>query len=845
MKEMKLWMMAVILTICGAVTLTSCHDDDDVMTERQREIIDLWYAQYDAEGTYMGKAYTRVIEKYEFYDNGTGVWDRFFFNDEEADPFDDLGGGSGGLGAFRWTYHEADNTITVTLTEVDQAPEQDRAQYDPLTRKMEFIDGGTDNDEDDHIRVTGLDAEEVMLSHGNDTWANLFSEWHTLINGGAGLRPDNYNANIYFTRDEWRNEEYIYIYDGKGPDKDERGNTGYTIVPLPWNKELTTSNLPFGFCDDITPANGWELVLNNCGERRIMNNNFFAVYNKYTGTLRFFTYVPEVFNVSTANDHLWEVDMDKSLAQRSIFTYGLPSGETMKDWTAIGQTGEAIKVYTTPWVESLSSDGLITPNAGWWAFDVDLSLYRPGDDYLNSQIRLQMRSWDKTHVSLMSKLSADLKGTVDFTQPKKASGSTGFGLSTIFSKSGDLKTMSTSIFQAVTKIKTGNYMDVFAPVTAFAKSFASMVGLMPSGSGTGESQPLTGNINLHVSGNIDTNGVVEGSRTVVGVVNPQFSMKNLDTSHSTVGQGIWNIKHHPVVYRTNVRYRYLLGKNIHEDITITDYLWHPYNKQQVLVQGHIMFFDPSSIEVELNPNVFPEDQIEWMEVIPQCGVRAVMMMNGTDKHRQALGLAERLYSFKDPVTLASGDEMFFLGKGNQEGINWDLYENFKRLKAWGIYDGDSGPFDFYFSHQYNNYDGDMTYPALMPIQKDIDSQKNVENVGIFGRGYDNDYIIEPHCLFGLANWNSTYYYRYYAPAYEVNVMVLVKMKGQANPIILNRIYLPELKNVMYDDLGSTFDNIKNSKRSDKEQGHTKAFDHHVRHIQDILNWVQFNNSPPR
>ena len=82
------------------------------------------------------------------------------------------------------------------------------------------------------------------------------------------------------------------------------------------------------------------------------------------------------------------------------------------DKNVIGQTYDNTYVtYITPWTNYMSDDGLITPNAGWWAFDVDLSQTRNDGFYATDNIRLQMRSWNVQHVSLNSTMAAALKGS--------------------------------------------------------------------------------------------------------------------------------------------------------------------------------------------------------------------------------------------------------------------------------------------------------------------------------------------------------------------------------------------------------------------------------------------------
>jgi hypothetical protein len=105
----------------------------------------------------------------------------------------------------------------------------------------------------------------------------MFQEWMRQL--GFGASADNYNINDKdITADNWRQLEAIYIYDGVGADvTDEKGRTGYTTVNMPWYNGVVMSNLPMNFCDDITPENGWEWVLNLCGSRSMPNGNWLPV----------------------------------------------------------------------------------------------------------------------------------------------------------------------------------------------------------------------------------------------------------------------------------------------------------------------------------------------------------------------------------------------------------------------------------------------------------------------------------------------------------------------------------------------------------------------------------------
>jgi hypothetical protein len=251
-----------------------------------------------------------------------------------------------------------------------------------------------------------------------------------------------------------------------------------------------------------------------------------------------------------------------------------------------------------------------------------------------------------------------------------------------------------------------------------------------------------------------------------------------------------------------------------------------------------MFFDPSSVEVELNPNVFPEDEIEWMQVDAIAGSRKEMGWNGTDPFRQAVGLkpfAENTYFLGDSdgsITQNYGKEINdyvfnFIGAGDYDG---QTIEGTKFRVDHDIYRT---------SFEINAIDG--PYDVLQLLH-------------LFGCGTD-DYIIEPQvtCIdatssasgydskTGKSFWYDELYISnkapFYFPAVEINVTVQVKLKSLDLPIILSRIYLPDFQ--YHDVLNSldvltsegqqflkeTLDRIYAKKNlSPKTAGHTQSYD---------------------
>ena len=584
--------------------------------------------------------------------------------------------------------------------------------------------------------------------------------------GGAMINPYNPNDED-FTPTTWRQQDAIYIYDGKGPETDSKGKKGYTLVPMPWSNLPVQTNLPYGFCNTITPENGWEWVYNLCGNNGLINANFFAVYNKYTGILRFFYYMPE--NFSTGNDHVWQVSMTDNLAQQSLWGYGLPSGETIKDRSKVAPTGAGTMVnYIAPWVEMKTDDGLIMPNAGWWAFDVDLSLYRPGVNIAKDAIKLQMRSWNISHVSLFSTMTATIDGSLK--QTVKESGASASDVAKgVMTGLGAAANIASTIAYFY-KGDPGSAFGAIANIFGCGSEFAGIFG------GDGGNEPFEAEISLGMNGTIDTQGFIKDAVPTVGVSSPTIQMKDFNSNGNHLGQGVWNIKKFPKVY-------------VVKDCAILEQV--PNILGTKLFATFPYFFDPLSVEVELNPDVFPESEIEYVQVERTCGVRAATGMTGTDRQRAGYGLKSRN-----------------LGNSSQN------------LYIMGCTDNNVGDFLTYYNvpeicDYMANYRSDadkkmMTYPAKI---LETGSASNFNREFVYGRGIKGSFAIEPVIVKEI-NTMDLIKQGHLAtpimmPALEVNVIVIVKLKGKAEPICFSRNYLPEFETITRDQMNSIAFKLKN------------------------------------
>ena len=705
MRKRILWFLTTVI-LCGttAVALSSCSDNDLAsQTPIGGKIVGKWYAEPPKQVTLgTGKnavECAKVVLVGSFDEGGEGFWSLILV-DKQNRAIQPVG--KDGEEHPYWAnckYSVTGNTVNMELT----------ANYLP-TSQMEwtFNYNGTCLQTKYKDRIIDLHP----ITTGEDT---MFQEWMQQL--GFGASADNYNINDKdITADNWRQTEAIYIYDGVGADvTDEKGRTGYTTVNLPWYKDgVVDSNLDPAFCDDITPENGWVWVLNLCGNRSMVNNNFFAVYNKYSGVLRFFYYMPKI---TSGDDHMWEVDMTNMMAQRSVYHYGLPMDLKIADKAALGQDKDNIFVdYVTPYVRQHAQDGKISPNQGWWAFDVDLSLYRPDDkSFADGQsISLQIRSWDENHVSLTSAITGKLEGDMKLDQTKtytivsKKKGVFGF--------IKDAVNIGKTAASAIVSARKGDVKSALMSGISAGKDGYAFYGALKNNKNSSTTvtdtlSRITGTFNASIQANAETDGTISTSKPVTGAASPTIPGKQFITAGTGVGDGVWNLKTSPVVYYFDKGMRY---KN--------NYC--------------ITFFDPSSVEVVLNPDVFPESDIEWVEVDALAGV---IKKELDADYRKAFGLSYSL----DVSKITD----FF--PYNISGDYWWWFDFFYNSD-------DKYGMDYVLNQQYK---GDQL---------------------ISGRCLNGEYYLEPCVIWGLANT-------------EVNVKVVVKLKSMDAPIVLSRSYLPTVK----------------------------------------------------
>ena len=732
MRKFNLWMMAAILILCGLSTaLTSCKDSDDgpkgtpISAEQLNK---MWYAEATKNYTFADgrQEQLKQVTVLNFSENGTGR-EYSFYVDADNEVCDD----ADGLLGIEFTYTNNDGVIRTTRKDILNDATAD------LVREFRYQDGKLVTSNADLSLSPATDAQKAQL----EAW---------LPDGANGLNPNNGLGLTGFNTSSWRAKQDIFLYTGKDYDVADVIYRGYIKVPLPWNDSDRQSNLPMNFCDDITPENGWELVMNRCGSSAIANENFFALYNKYLGILRMFYYMPA--KSGDGNDHYWCVRLNGDMVYRSPMIYSMPQDVTITKPETFGLEGvsQSDKLYMsiTPWTEvDLTTDGIV-PRQGWWAFDLDLSTYRPDVDLTDNLIKMWVDETTTSNVSLVTALQGSIDGSLKGD----------INLQAQFQKGNKAAKVCGTVFKALK-----GAADIGAGIASFiGKDPAGGIANIGNALGTigdicteygqdkltGFKGTMNATINLALTANASTEGTIKAYTKVDEIVSSEMSIgKNFKLKGTGLGKGVWSLKSSPKIYMTNV-------------MTTESLATRPY--------GCVWFFDPSSIEVDLNPEVFGDD-VDSLRVDAVCLVRDGTSWSSIDKYRSALGLKDRK-----------------IYQSNYTNSNIQTKIDLSDLQAWNTIGN--------FYSRENLYDR-MPEDVCFPISIMHKSSNEDLNMGIWGAGMTDNlsifgtpkFIIEPIMSTKDESKCCT------APPVVVNVVVTVKLKSNGKKFMYSGEFLPEIE----------------------------------------------------
>lgn len=354
-------------------------------------------------------------------------------------------------------------------------------------------------------------------------------------------------------------------------------------VELPWIKGSTSSyGIPASWLDEnafstnfseryYSRENGWNLVYSNLTSTSAAK--YFALYNKYTGILRFFFYTLSNASGNGSTCAFWGLNINKP---SSLFNFTYDYAKIITE-----KTTNPSYITSTPGVymaEEFIGKGYIVNN--WYGFEIECA-YDP-DIIQGSGYNFELLGWavNKTKTEGEGKTEGSITGTISYISPN---GSPNLSLNNMFNKSEANRTIigdenniaeqlgnkieegvaqNDSFFKGLwNKIKQGSDAGIkdgakkvlskalatggSAAIKVFGKLTNSVLGI------GGNSKPSTASVDLRIKSMTDFTFESEtrfpGWGGITQFPIPGSSTNNYDKPIYNKPLGVWNLGKTPII----------------------------------------------------------------------------------------------------------------------------------------------------------------------------------------------------------------------------------------------------------------------------------------------------------
>lgn len=408
--------------------------------------------------------------------------------------------------------------------------------------------------------------------------------------------------------------------------------------------------------DSYRPDQGWEMAFSYLNDQTLDGTRYFALYNKYTGILRVFTYL--LNPKGEGNELSFMVKMGENNSTNMFplyhqYEFGIPTchdfGASLSRNPMIydGQD-QAFMTLVTPYRQTSS---LAT---GWHCFDLDMSAYCPsGKDWLRlekkeAKLTIYPNTQTTQAVTLFGSIAGDIGGT--FSNEKiiqHGGGNCMSGICGVLDMLSGKASSSISSANTYASLMTKNggnegmgaYLNPAKYWGGFGLSIASgALGMI----GSYVAEPVSydtipGKIDLKADLQLDASGYIKtfNSTDIRGLAVAPEAISSVNGSNGHMGKGIWSLEEDPVVYIDT------------EDLMST------YDHVNLMAEGNgytntnfgdyemriVYAFDPTSIKVNINREIYPE--LSDVNVTTTVGVYPARSCGYTDPYRQLMMMGER------------------------------------------------------------------------------------------------------------------------------------------------------------------------------------------------------------
>ena len=493
---------------------------------------------------------------------------------------------------------------------------------------------------------TELEEVTIKLVSENHEVANL------LVKQGISALGDAYGgANSDFLTD-WENCTEVRINGKANP------------VATPWMTN-SQSNIPYEVRKQVSKADGWEMAfcsLNNTATDKIC---YFALYNKWSGTLRVFHYL--IDPTGYGQEISYQVWMGRQRAVNDApfyhsLEFGVPSRHRLdqtltrnanfvdrKEPGAKRNQTQSFMTWVTPYMEF--TNNLLD---SWYCFDLDMTGFIPDgtqwrdveDDVKMMIVPLFRNSQD---ITLRGTLTGNMSGTFEDPQTiQHGGGNCMSGLCGVLdwiSGTASSNISSGNQYASLMKNCTSDFTKMTTPYKfwgGFACNIASgLLGYI----GNELAEPVSyehipGKIDMKLDATLDLSGTISNytssGQSIYNVALDEIEAVNGADGH--MGRGIWSVDADPVVY-------------IDKDDLLADYdhftvydTGSGYQNSDFADYGvrMVWFFDPTSVKVNINTELFPD--VKEVYLTTSCGVYPGRQAGYTEDYRSFLMLDNPIFS---------------------------------------------------------------------------------------------------------------------------------------------------------------------------------------------------------
>lgn len=503
---------------------------------------------------------------------------------------------------------------------------------------LEYSDISGTSPDDAKLKVTAVngDVAIIVVRHSLNSLGDSFS-------GG--------NANFI---KEWWKCTTVQINGLATPQK------------TPWTVEGGI-NIPPEVRDSYRPDQGWEMAFCCLNDATLDGTRYFALYNKYTGQLRVFTYLLNPGGEGNELSFMVKMGEYGSTDMYPIYhfyEYGIPSnhalGNSLSRSPLIcdGQN-QAFMTLVTPYRQSSSLSN------GWHCFDIDLSAYTPeGRNWLNpdrkeAKLTIYPNTQTVQQVTLWGSILGDIGGTFSNERIiQHGGGNCMSGICGVLDWISGIATNSLQNCNSYAHLMAldnkeyggshgiGKYLN---PVKYWGGMALSVVSGALGLIGDAMAEPVSydtipGKIDLKADMQLDASGYIKtfNSTNIRGLGVSTQAITSANGADGHVGKGLWGLADDPVVY---VDKEDFLSTYDHFNVqaTATGYNSNNFGTYETRL---VYAFDPTSVKVNINRELYPD--IYDVNVTTTVGVYPNRKYGYTDAYRSFLMLPPRpVFSFAE------------------------------------------------------------------------------------------------------------------------------------------------------------------------------------------------------